>query len=237
MKWVADRIELKRVTARVQKRNGGRDMKGPGGLRVAHLITGDLWAGAEVQVAHLLAGLAECQELELGAVLFAEGRLAQELRRSGIWVSVLSEQDRGWPGLVWALRHLLRRHAVDVIHTHGYKESILGALAGRWAGVRWHVKTEHGRIEPSHGWDRLKMSVYRWLDHWVARDAADRVIAVSLDLYRHLTTSLPKGRVVPIRNGMGPPALHLPCRPRRSDEGWESASTHRFSGVPAVWCL
>lgn len=65
------------------------------GVRVAHLITGDLWAGAEVQVAHLLAGLAEFRELELGAILFAEGRLAQELRRNGIWVTVPSEQDLG----------------------------------------------------------------------------------------------------------------------------------------------
>jgi len=149
---------------------------------------------------------------------------------------VVSKQDLGRRGLVWRLGQELRRRAVEVLHTHGYKESILGAMARRWAGVRCYVN-EHGRTEPYCGWDGVKISFFRWLDHWVARGATDRVIAVSLDLYRHLTTSLPKGRVVPIRNGMGPPALHLPCRPRRSDEGWESASTHRFSGVPAVWCL
>ena len=173
-------------------------------VRVAHLITGDLWAGAEVQVAHLLSGLAECRELKLGAVLFADGRLAQELRENGIWVSVLREKDLGALRLVRALGRVLRRHEVEVLHTHGYKESILGAVAGRWAGVRRYVKTEHGRVEPSRAWDGMKMSVYRRVDQWVARRASDRVIAVSLDLYRHLTTCLPEGRVVLIRNGVDP---------------------------------
>src|SRR5437867_9299309 len=133
-------------------------MRGTGGVRVAHVITGDQWAGAEVQVAHLLAGLAEFRELELAAILFVEGRLAQELRRSGISVSVVSEHDLGRRGLVRGIGRALRRHGVEVLHTHGYKASILGAIAGRWVGVRWYVKTEHGRIEPLRGWDRVKMS-------------------------------------------------------------------------------
>jgi L-malate glycosyltransferase len=81
-----------------------------------------------------------------------------------------------------------------MLHTHGYKESVLGAVAGRWAGVRWFVKTEHGRTEPSHGWDRVKMALYRRLDHWVARLATDRVISVSLHLYRYRTAALPAER-------------------------------------------
>jgi L-malate glycosyltransferase len=182
-------------------------------LRVAHLMSGDQWAGAEVQVTHLLAGLAKFHELELAAILLAEGRLAQELRRCGISVCVISEQDFGPLGLVWGLGHTLRRHAAEVLHTHGYKQSILGAVAGRWAGVRWYVKTEHGRIEPSSGWGGAKMSLYRWLDHWVARRATDRVIAVSLDLYRHLAASMPDGRVALIRNGLDPRRVAVTASP------------------------
>lgn len=173
-------------------------------LRVAHLITGDLWAGAEAQVAHLLAGLSQFRELELGAIVFAEARLADELRRLGIWVSVLSERKLGSLQLARAIGQVLRRHGVDVLHTHGYKESILGAVAGRWAGVRWYVKTEHGQMEPSRGWDGLKMIWYRRLDHWVSRRAVDTVIAVSQDLYRSLVASLPQGRVALVRSGLDP---------------------------------
>jgi glycosyltransferase involved in cell wall biosynthesis len=188
-------------------------LRGRGAVRVAHLIEGDQWAGAEVQVAHLLAGLAGFGELELVAILFAEGRLAQELRRSGISVSVVNEQNLGRLRVAWGLGQELRRRAVDVLHTHGYKESFLGAVMGRWAGVRWYVKTEHGRVEPSRGWKRTKMSFYRWLDHWVARGATDRVIAVSEDLSRHLTASLPEGRVALIRNGLDPRRIVVSAPP------------------------
>jgi len=188
-------------------------------VRVAHLIGGAQWAGAEVQVAHLLAGLAEVRDLDLSAILFAEERLAQELRRSGISVSVVSERDLGPLGLVRGIAHALRRHGVEVLHTHGYKESILGALAGRRAGVRWYVKTEHGRIEPFVGWGRVKMTLYRWLDLWVARCATDRVIAVSLDLYRHLGASLPMGRVALIRNGLDPRRIAVTVSPAEIRRG------------------
>jgi glycosyltransferase involved in cell wall biosynthesis len=189
------------------------------GVRVAHLIGGDQWAGAEVQVAHLLAGLAEFRDLELAAILFAEGRLAQELRRSGISVSVLNEQEFGLLGLMRGIRQVLRSHGAEVLHMHGYKESILGTVAGRWAGVRWYVKTEHGRIEPARGWEGVKMSLYRWLDHRVARGATDRVIAVSLDLYRHLAASLPEGRVALIRNGLDPRRIAVTVAPAEIRRG------------------
>jgi L-malate glycosyltransferase len=188
-------------------------------VRVAHLIEGDQWAGAEVQVAHLLAGLANFSELDLVAILFAEGRLAQELRRSGISVSVVNEQDLGRLRLAWALGQELRRRGVEMLHMHGYKESILGAVVGRWAGVRWYVKTEHGRFEPSRGWQRMKMSFYRWLDHWVARAAMNRVIAVSEDLYKHLTASLPEGRVALIRNGLDPRRIVVSAPPAEIRRG------------------
>src|SRR5437870_11527640 len=119
-------------------------LRGRGAVRVAHLLEGDLWAGAEVQVAHLLAGLAEFGELELVAILFAEGRLAQELRRSGISVSVLNEQDLGRLRVAWGLGQELRRRAVDVLHTHGYKASFVGALIGRSASLRCYVRISHG---------------------------------------------------------------------------------------------
>ena len=188
-------------------------------VRVTHLISGDQWAGAEVQVTHLLAGLAQFHELELAAILLNEGRLAQELRRCGILVSVVSEQDLGPLGLAWELGQALRRHATDVLHAHGYKQSVLGAVAGRAAGVRWYVKTEHGRIEPSTGWGCTKMSFYRRLDHWVARRATDRVIAVSLDLYRHLVTSLPEQQVTLIRSGLDPRRIAVTVSPSEIRRG------------------
>src|SRR5438093_374051 len=54
------------------------------GLRVCHIVSGDLWAGAEVQVATVASYLVERPDVNLSAVLLNEGRLASELRRLGV---------------------------------------------------------------------------------------------------------------------------------------------------------
>src|SRR5438128_291390 len=48
------------------------------GLRVCHIVSGDLWAGAEVQVATVASYLVEQPDVNLSAVLLDEGRLASE---------------------------------------------------------------------------------------------------------------------------------------------------------------
>ena len=55
-------------------------------MRVCHVMTADLWAGAEVQLLTTASYLAARPDLSLTAVLFNEGRLADELRRLGVAV-------------------------------------------------------------------------------------------------------------------------------------------------------
>ena len=185
-----------------------------GVLHVCHMIGGEQWAGAEVQMAHLLSGLARYEELDLSAILFADGRLAQHLRQSRIAVHVVDEAGAGRIGLVRRVASALRSRPVDILHTHGYKGNVIGALTGRWAGVRSFVRTAHGRMEPWEGIDRPKMNLYAALDHLVDRYAVDRVIAVSSDLYQDLASRLPAGRVALIRNGIDPRRVEAIVQPR-----------------------
>ena len=171
-------------------------------LRVCHMIAGDQWAGAEVQTAHLLSGLARRKDLELSAVLFSEGLLAKDLRRSGVSVAVLDEGKLGRFGLLREIANVLRAHRVQILHTHRYKENILGAVSGRRAGVRCYVRTEHGHVEPFTGVDRIKMCVYQTIDQFVARLWTNRIIAVSPDLFRAMAGNHPQGRLVLILNGI-----------------------------------
>jgi glycosyltransferase involved in cell wall biosynthesis len=169
---------------------------------VCHLIGGDQWAGAEVQCAHLLDGLGRCQDLDRSAILFSEGRLADELRGSGVPVSVV-EPGRGPGGnLLAGVAGALRARPVDILHTHGYKANIVGGIAGRRAGVRWFVRTEHGYTEPFEGFDRLKMGMYKAVDYLVGRFATDWTIAVSHEMYSRLVRSFPGQRVALIQNGI-----------------------------------
>ena len=60
-------------------------------LKVMHIISGDLWAGAETMAYNLLRRLREYNGLSLYVILLNEGRLAKELRDSGLKVCVIEE--------------------------------------------------------------------------------------------------------------------------------------------------
>src|SRR2546427_2192423 len=94
------------------------------GLRVCHSVSGDLWAGAEVQVATVASYLVERPDVNLSAVLLNEGRLASELRGLGVQVTVIDESRNSAVRIVALLTRYLREHHVEVVHTHRYKESV-----------------------------------------------------------------------------------------------------------------
>ena len=148
-------------------------------LRVCHIISGDLWAGAETQVAAAMAYLAQQPGIELSALLLNDGRLADELRRLNVTVMVLDETRSSVLGVLLGLRRTLREHPCDLVHVHKYKEGVLGTLAARLAGVPLVVRTMHGLAEPFRGWEHLKNRAYTALDRSTFQLFGDLVIAVS----------------------------------------------------------
>src|SRR5262245_12052795 len=81
-------------------------------LRVCHVMSADLWAGAEVQVATTAAYLVNDAAVNLSAVLLNEGPLAAELRRLGVPVAVVDETQTSSLGIVRALVNFLRQHRI-----------------------------------------------------------------------------------------------------------------------------
>jgi glycosyltransferase involved in cell wall biosynthesis/protein-tyrosine-phosphatase len=152
---------------------------GPAEVRVCHVMSADLWAGAEVQVATVASFLVEQPDVNLTAVLLNEGWLARELRRLGVQVAVVDEHRHTALGIVRFLTRFLSAHGVNVVHTHRYKDSVLGSIAAKAAGVRHVIRTVHGLSEPMRGWDRAKFHVYDALDRATLWCCADRILAVS----------------------------------------------------------
>jgi glycosyltransferase involved in cell wall biosynthesis/protein-tyrosine-phosphatase len=172
-------------------------------LRVCHIMSADLWAGAEVQVATVASYLVERPDVELTAVLLNEGPLACELRRLGVPVTVIDEQQNSAVRIFIALTRWLRGHPVDVVHTHRWKETVLGAVAARLAGVPGVIRTVHGHREPLQGWPWLKYRIYEALDKWTLLCFADRIVAVSRRMAEGLEESGYKPeRVIRIHNGV-----------------------------------
>jgi glycosyltransferase involved in cell wall biosynthesis len=98
---------------------------------------------------------------------------------------------------VGALRALIVDRRIDVLHTHFYKSTILGALAVRGTACRL--------LATPHGWNTdagLKLQAYEWAER-VAFGWADAVAPLSGELERGLAR-LPwlRGKVTLIPNGV-----------------------------------
>jgi glycosyltransferase involved in cell wall biosynthesis len=95
------------------------------------------------------------------------------------------------------LREFIRKQQIDILHTHFYKPTILGALAVR--GTRCKL------LATPHGWNTdagIKLQAYEWLER-IAFGWVDAVAPLSRDLETGLKR-LPwlKGKVHFIQNGV-----------------------------------
>jgi glycosyltransferase involved in cell wall biosynthesis/protein-tyrosine-phosphatase len=154
-------------------------MKVPRPLRVCMIMSADLWAGAEVQVATAASFLAEQPGVILTAVLFNHGWLERELRQLGVETAVVDERHHNPFQIVAFLTRFLRAHAIDVVHTHRVADNVLGSIAARLARVPHIVRTVHGLTEPARGWAGTRQAIYEGIDKVMLRAFADRIVAVS----------------------------------------------------------
>ncbi len=167
-----------------------------GVLRVTHLISGDLWAGAETATFHLIRALAQRSDTRVSAVVLNEGELARRLKGSGIETTIVPESGRSFRELRKEVAAALSKS--QVVHAHRYKESLLASLCG----VPW-VATQHGRPEPFSGIAGLRMALYLALDILLKRFSARRVLAVSAAVEESLRP--PVGRATQVRGYDGRP--------------------------------
>lgn len=169
---------------------------------MTHLASGDLWAGAENQVHNMTVALHRGGDVEVDVVLLNEGILAERLRAAGVPVTVFDERTTGARALFGAIRRHLVARRTRVLHTHRYKENVLGAAAVlTLRGVRT-TSTLHGAPEfTTRAW-QLHKSLPQWLDWCAARFIQWPVICVSAELRDRLAESLPRERLRVVPNGV-----------------------------------
>ncbi len=155
-------------------------------IRVCHIASGDLWAGAEVQVSVLLGGLAATGEYDLRAVILNEGELASRLRKAGAEVLILDESRLGFRDILRQADRWLESAQPEILHTHRIKENVLGALLKRRGRARRLVRTVHGLSEFSRGLAGLKSRAYGYINRYASWRYFDRVITVSDDIRHRL---------------------------------------------------
>ncbi|HET7841070.1 MAG TPA: glycosyltransferase family 4 protein [Terriglobia bacterium] len=171
-------------------------------IAVCHVASGDLWAGAEVQIATLLRMLARRQDFELSAMVLNPGRLADEILGCGIDVSIIPESQRNFVSILSGAERFLKPKGIQILHSHRYKENLLASLVARRCEIPTVVRTQHGLSEPLDGFKGMKQQFIQTLDRFVARRATDRVICVSSEMRGHLAQKFDTRKLVVIPNGV-----------------------------------
>jgi len=173
-------------------------------MRVCHIISGDLWAGAEVMSCRLLNGLQSMKNMELHAILLNEGKLAQELRLSGVPLTVIDESKHNIFYIINKIRSIIKEVTPDVLHSHRFKENILAHLSVKYLKYIPMVCTQHGMPEPLG--DRIKVLKNYIISKYniaVVSRKFTFIVAVSSDVKYALVNKygFPSSKVIVIHNG------------------------------------
>jgi glycosyltransferase involved in cell wall biosynthesis len=174
----------------------------PRPLSVCHVVSGDCWAGAEVQAATLVRALCHGGNLQVSAIVLNEGRLASELRQAGAIVKVIPESHHSFPRILAEAVPFVLQQRVRILHSHRYKENLLALLLALRCRVPVTVQTKHGMPEPFTGLKSLRQLLTQQVDRWSGRLAADAIIAVSGEMMPPLRRAYGARKVVTVRNAI-----------------------------------
>jgi glycosyltransferase involved in cell wall biosynthesis len=192
-------------------------------MRVLHVASGDLWAGAEVMLHALATAQSRSQDTAVAVLLFNEGKLAHKLRSAGMQVFIHPEQRLNSLRLLMRTRRTVRTFKPDIVHTHRIKEDVIGALAtfpsGR--GIRL-VRTVHGADEVTRA--SVARRLIAALHDACIRSAFSRSFAVSAPLAEQLTLQYGPDRVACVPNGID--LAPLSSHRRRVDERRAQGPVH-----------
>lgn len=156
-------------------------------IRICQILSGDLWAGAEVMAYNLIKTLAKTLPPDnLHIVLLNHGRLADELQGLQIAVTILDEQQYSFRRLMFETRRIVQGFRPNIIHAHRYKENILALLSAKPAGNVPVVATQHGMPESTRDPQGLKQLLLRKTLLWIQARFLNRVVCVSHDLKENM---------------------------------------------------
>ncbi len=169
-------------------------------LKVLHVASGDLWAGAEVQLYTLCRQQQADQGIELYVVLMNEGELARRLREMGAAVKVFDESELSFSKILARFLRYCKDVRPSIIHSHRRKENILAGVCSVLLRIP-SIRTVHGASEFDFSPLSAKGLIKR-LDDLVGRYFQKRVVAVSDDLKQKLCSDFPESHLSVVRNGV-----------------------------------
>lgn len=169
-------------------------------MKVIHIASGDLWAGAENQVYQLIKELNNIGNGEFKLILFNHGKLEDLCVKIGCDVIVIDERYNKGLKSLFEIYKYLKKEKPDIVHTHGFKQNILGAIASFLTGSRVSIRTIHGRAETPINILEFRKYILYLLDS-ISALMQKKYVVVADDLYEYSVKRY-FNRSVVIENGI-----------------------------------
>jgi len=173
---------------------------------IIHVISGDLWAGAAVQVYQTLSNMGKDVKTTVLAVLFNDGNLNKKLIANGVPTLVIDEKSESAFKIITKLAKIIRNSNCKILHVHAYKEHVLGQLAAILSGRKCFLfRTFHGRTATPKDLSfvrEIKSKIIHRIEMIFLNHHRINIIAVSEDLEKFLVHTFPKAQITQIYNSV-----------------------------------
>lgn len=152
-------------------------------MRVLHILSGDLWGGAEAQMGLQIKAQRELG-LESRVLLFNSGETERRYLDNQIPTNVIKEVD-GFFNLLSLAREKFKESPTDLIVSHGYKETIVASYLSLREKIPF-ISTIHGGTESYKGLRALKATGYYTVSNLLARFLGTATIVPTEELRQKL---------------------------------------------------
>jgi glycosyltransferase involved in cell wall biosynthesis len=175
-------------------------------MRILHIIAGDLWAGAEVQVYNTLLSLQKQSDIKVLCVVFNPGILFHKLKKSGVTCEVIDDSKYSFFSMIFRFLKISRAFNPDIIHAHRNKEHFFGVMTSLGLFRKTPVcRTIHGLSEVTKTSTlkvRFKSTIAVSADKFLIRYTAKIIICVSKNIHEILVRKNPLGKAILIYNAI-----------------------------------
>ncbi|MBI5193531.1 MAG: glycosyltransferase family 4 protein [Nitrospirae bacterium] len=173
-----------------------------GKIKLALCSAGELYGGVEQFMYTLSEYLTKDSEIDLTVIVLHKGLLYEKLKESKISIELVQERFKYDLTTIFKINKILKTKNINVVHTNGYKATILAGIAAKISGIKL-IKTEHGIIEPAKGLRHYKMIFNILIDRVVSRFLLNAIVYVSKEMQNNFKN--PKGlKNLVIYNGIKP---------------------------------
>lgn len=172
-------------------------------INLCHIASGDLWAGAEVQVYNIIQGLISINKCRITVIIMNNGVLIEKLKKLNINVYLVDEAKYSLARQILMMRKIIKKNKIQLIHSHRYKENIFAGIIKLISSKNIKlIKTQHGTFDVIKGMSSYTMRIYRTLDLICTKYLFHKIVGVSNDISNQFRGIARNNKILTISNSI-----------------------------------